>query len=245
MHRARIGVDLDCGGGTFINPARKGIQGSGSALAADGATFGGGIFLNRGFHAEGEVRLSRAHVRDDLDCSGATFLNGLAQTEAGSGTALNADGINVAGSIFLRGVRAEGEIRLPRGKVGADIDCTAAKIANPFRWGPTGSAAALTMEGSVVGGNVVFNGQFHALGFVTLRGAQITGQLICNGATFENSPPLGAPRRCLPWMRAWRTSHQAFFSVISSAPKAKLGYRLRELGRFSIVTAEHSTILPG
>ncbi len=193
LHRARIGVDLDCGGGTFINPARKGVLGSGSALAADGATVGGGVFLNNGFHAEGEVRMSRAHVRGDLDCSGATFHNRLSHADAGSGIALNADGINVDGSVFIRSVRAEGEIRLPRGKVGADIDCAAAKIVNPFEGRPMGSSAALTMEGSVVGGNVIVNNQFHALGFVTLRGSQIAGQLICDGATFENSPPLGAP----------------------------------------------------
>lgn len=192
LHRARIGVDLDCGGGTFINPPRKGVLGSGSALAADGATFGGGVFLNNGFHAEGEVRLSRAHVRGDLECSGAMFHNGFSPTEVGSGTALNGDGIDVTGSVFLRGVRVEGEVRLPRVKVGGDIDFIAAKIANPFRWGPAGSPAALTMEGAVVGGNVVFNGQFHAQGFVNLQGVQIAGRLICNSATFENSPPPGA-----------------------------------------------------
>jgi hypothetical protein len=191
LHRARIGVDLDCRGGTFINPPGAGTEGS--ALAADGATFGGGVFLNNGFHAEGEVRLSRAHVRGDLDCSGATFHNIPAQGAAGSGCALNADGINVVGSIFLRGVRCEGEVRIPRAKVGADLDCGGARILNPFLWGPTGSAAAMTIEGSGIGGNVVFNNRFHAVGFVSLQGVQIGGQLVCSGATFENRPPPGAP----------------------------------------------------
>ena len=48
------------------------------------------------------------------------------------------------------------------------------------------------MEGSAVGGNVIFNNRFHALGFVTLRGVRITGQFICNGASFENLPLPGA-----------------------------------------------------
>ncbi len=146
FHRARIGVDLDCGGGTFVNPPRAGAEGS--ALAADGATFGGGIFLNNGFHAEGEVRLSRAHIRGDLDCSGGTFHNRGSQTAVGSGTALNGDGINVVGSIFLRGIRCEGEVRLPRAKVGGDVDCGGARISNPFLWGPAGSAGAITIEGA-------------------------------------------------------------------------------------------------
>lgn len=191
LHRARIGTDLDCGGGTFINPPRKGVEGSGIALAADGATFGGGVFL-RGVHAEGEVRLSRAHIRDDLDCSDAVFHNGRSEPDAGSCTALNADGVNVVGSIFIRRVRAEGEVRLSRAKVGADVDCGGARISNPFLWGTSGGASALRMEGSAIGGNVVLNDQFHAEGAVTLRGAQITGQLICSGGTFENRPPLGA-----------------------------------------------------
>jgi hypothetical protein len=193
MHRARIGVDLDCGRGTFINPARTGVEGTGCALALDGATFGGGIFLNNGFHAEGEVRLPRVHVRGDIDCCGATFHNGSSPMGSGTGTALNGDGINVTGSVFLRGVRVDGEMRLPRAKVEGDVDCWAAEIVNPFRWGPVGSAAAFTMEGSTIGGNVVFGGQFRAKGFVTLRGIQIAGQLICNSASFDNTPPSDAP----------------------------------------------------
>jgi hypothetical protein len=193
LHRARIGVDLDCSGGTFLNS--QGTEAESSSLAADGATFGGGVFLNRGFHAEGEVRLSRAHIRDDLDCSGGTFHNRLSDGAAGTGIALNADGLNVSGSIFLRGVMVEGEVRLPRAKVAGDIDCGAAKITSPFRLGPAGSPSAINMEGSAVGGNVVFNNQFRAIGFVTLRGAGIAGQFICSGATFENHPPPGAWRR--------------------------------------------------
>jgi len=168
------------------------VCGSGSALSADGATVGGAVFLNNGVHSEGEVRMSRAQVRGDLDCCEGTFHNRLSLSDAGSGVALNADGISVDGSVFMRRVRAEGEIRLPRAKVGADIDCAAAKIVNPFEWGPKGSSAALTVEGSIIGGNIILNNQFHALGFVTLSGSQIAGQLICDGATFENSPPLGA-----------------------------------------------------
>src|ERR1700722_11589061 len=41
MHRALIGVDLDCGGGTFLN--HQGDESERSALAVDGATFGGGV----------------------------------------------------------------------------------------------------------------------------------------------------------------------------------------------------------
>ncbi len=233
MHRARIGVDLDCGGGTFVNPARKGVLGSGSALAADGATFGGGVFLNNGFHAEGEVRFSRSYIRGDLDCCRATFLNRPYQEGVGFGTALNADGITVAGSVFLRESLAEGEIRIPRGKVGADIDCSGATIVNPFGWGPSGSAAALTAEGSAVGGNIVLNNQFHARGFVTLRGAQVAGQLICNGATFENVPALNAPVSMVALDA----------SLANIASGVFLGYKFRAEGEVRLQSARIGTVL--
>lgn len=189
FHRARIGSDLDCSGGSFVNPHRVGKDGSGSALGADGAIFGGGVILRGGFHAEGEVRLSRARIGGDLDCSVSTFQNRRTKETAGSGVALNADGVNVVGSVFLRGARVEGEVRLPRAKVGDDIDCGGASITNPFLWGPTGSGAALTVEGSIVGGNLILNSSFKAIGFVTLRGAKISGQLNCTQATFDNIPP--------------------------------------------------------
>ncbi len=51
----------------------------------------------------------------------------------------------------------------------------------------------MTLEGASIGGNLIFNDQFHALGFVTLRGAHIAGQLVGSCATFENRPPPGAP----------------------------------------------------
>lgn len=233
MHRARIGVDLDCGGGAFINPARRGVPGSGSALAADGATFGGGIFLNNGFRAEGEVRLSRSNIRGDLDCCRSTFLNGHSHAGVESGTALNADGIIVAGSVFLRESRAEGEIRIPRGKIGADIDCTGAQFVNPFRGGADGSAAALTVEGSIIGGTVVLKNQFHARGFVSLRGAKIEGQLVCNGGRFENRPPLDAPAS-MPALDA---------SLTNIASGAFLGQKFCADGEVRLQSATIGTVL--
>jgi hypothetical protein len=47
---ATFAVNLDCGGGVFLNT-------NGDALNASWAHVGGPIFLNRSFHAEGEVSL--------------------------------------------------------------------------------------------------------------------------------------------------------------------------------------------
>ena len=46
-----------------------------------------------------------ATIGGDLDCSNSRFINPGDQ-------ALSADGLDVKGGVFLRGVRAEGEVRL-------------------------------------------------------------------------------------------------------------------------------------
>jgi hypothetical protein len=192
LQRARIGVDLDCSGGTFINPIRRGLPRSGKALSADGATFGGGVLLSSGLHAEGEVRFSRAHIRGDLNCSDGTFHNPPVAGAAESGVALNADGINVEGGAFLHRVHSEGEVRFPRAKIIGDLDCRGAKIANPFLPNVAASSSAMNIEGADIGGSLMLSGQFHANGSVSLRGVQIAGQLDCIGGTFENRPRLRA-----------------------------------------------------
>ena len=121
---AKIGGDLDCENGTFVNP-------SGNALSADGITVHGNVML-RGkimshgdvmspgeeFRAEGEVRLLGAQIEGDLDCENGTFVNP-------SGNALSADGINVHGNVFLvNWFRAQGEVRLPGAQIGGDLECT-------------------------------------------------------------------------------------------------------------------------
>jgi len=189
LQRAKIGVDLDCGGGTFLNPSGNHPAGSGVALSADGASFGHGVFLNRKFRAEGEVRFCRARIGGDLDCSDAIFHNG----RKAAGIALNADGLSVGNSIFLRRIRAEGQVRLPRARVAAEIECSGAKIIGAFSNGPLGATAALNIEGSIIGGNVALNDQLEIVGGATLRGAQIAGQLKCDGASFQNRPSSSGP----------------------------------------------------
>jgi hypothetical protein len=73
-------------------------------IRAAGLRTQGDVFLSNGFHAEGEVNLSGATVGRDLDCHNGTFSNYFFEGDAPNavGIALNADGIKVAGSIFLR-----------------------------------------------------------------------------------------------------------------------------------------------
>lgn len=191
LRRARIGRDFDCGGGTFIYSSQDGETWDGIALGADGATFGAGVFLNRGFSAVGQVRLPRVHIQGDLDCSRSTIKSDDSPQAVDPGVAFNADGINVGNAVFLRGARAEGEIRFPQSKIGGDFDCGAAVIANPYA-STVGHGKVLNLEGSAVGGSVVLNDGFKAIGVVSLRAAKISGQLNCFRGTFENHETFGA-----------------------------------------------------
>lgn len=84
---ARIGGDLDCTDAAFDGK-------DGDTLLADSAEIKGSVFLRRGFSATGEVRLLGARIGGDLECTGAEF--------GGENRGLSADGIDIAGSLFLR-----------------------------------------------------------------------------------------------------------------------------------------------
>jgi hypothetical protein len=99
------------------------MDASGTALSADGAVVKGGVFLPKGFRAEGVVRLLRAQIEGDLDCSGGTFTNPPKQGMDASGNALSAERAVVKGGVFLReGFRAEGALNLTNASAGALVD---------------------------------------------------------------------------------------------------------------------------
>ena len=127
---ARIGGDLDCSNAAVENPPQADVPGSGIAVNADRAVVKGTVFLNKGFRAQGDVRLLGANIGGDLDCSNATFANPPRPGVPGSGIALAADGIVVKGTVFLnKGFRAEGEVRLLGGQVGGQLTCTGGSIS--------------------------------------------------------------------------------------------------------------------
>ena len=72
-------------------------KGSLKTLSCDGIVVHGNVVLCDGFIAEGEVRFLNAKVESGFDCSNATF-KALNNEE----DALNCDGMDIGGSIFLR-----------------------------------------------------------------------------------------------------------------------------------------------
>lgn len=73
-------------------------------IDAEGLRTKAGVKFGPGFIAKGTVRLVRSRIGADLDCTGAAL-------ETPDGDALNADGSEIEGSIFLRGLREEDETK--------------------------------------------------------------------------------------------------------------------------------------
>jgi hypothetical protein len=196
---AQIGGVLNCQGGKFENPARKGTENSGTALTAENANVRGDIFLRGEFIAMGEVNLMGTQIGGSLDCSEGTFKNPPGEGTECSGTALTAENANVGGDIFLggelqvgRGFSAKGEVNLDGARIGGVFDCDGGKFENPALIGIEDSGTALKARSIRVNDSVFLGSGFSAHGAVDLDGALIEGILECERGTFESSVQAGS-----------------------------------------------------
>jgi hypothetical protein len=136
------------------------------AIGADELKLEGSLYLMRGFHAEGEVRLVGATIGGGLIAEGGTFKN-LNQKEY----ALIVDRAEVAGSVFLSdGFRAEGEVRLVGTTIGGNLSAGGGTFRKP-------EGMALNADRIKVHGSVSLRRRFAADGVVRLHGAEVDGQL--------------------------------------------------------------------
>lgn len=107
------GADLDCArdaqGTPFDDPY---------TLNADGIKTTGSVFLSAGFRSRGEVRLLGATLGGDLDCDGADMdcARDAAGKPVGDPYTLNADGLTVDGTLFLRRAAIKGRVDLTRAR---------------------------------------------------------------------------------------------------------------------------------
>jgi hypothetical protein len=112
---ARIGGVLNCSGARLV-------ASEGPALQASGLHTGSGVFLNRGFHAEGTgelgvVRLPGAVIGTMLNLAGATLRNP-------DGPSLVADYLRTeSNAMFHEGFDAQGTVRLIGAKIGGQLVC--------------------------------------------------------------------------------------------------------------------------
>jgi hypothetical protein len=172
---AFIGGTLDCGDAVIRNAAGIGISGTGVAISADHLTVGAGVFLNRGFCAEGEVRFLNARIGGNFTCTGGTFSNP-------AGFALTLDGVAIDGEVHLSdGFNAKGSVRLLGAQIGGCLDCNGGKFHDEH----SEASLALASHGAHVRGSVFLNDGFRAEGAVEFVATRIEKNLECINSTFQ------------------------------------------------------------
>ena len=147
----------------------------------------GVLFLRRGFRAVGEVRLSRAHVANVVDCTGATFENP-------GGTALIAEELVTSDSVLLRSrerdgalerFTATGAVQLYGARIGRNLDCQGGVFTHPGH-------IALGAEDVETGGSIIFSHtyrrpetKFTVRGTVTMYRARVNRNVNMRGAHLQ------------------------------------------------------------
>ena len=186
LRGAHIGSSLECDGAKLTNCT---ADGSGIALAADHATFGGAVLLRNGFVANGVITLIGARLGGNLECDGAHLENATAD---GAGVALAAENATVGGAVLLRhGCVARGAVSLLGATIGSNVECCGASLMN---WPEVGSRETLRLTNAEIAGDVLLNQGFVSLGYVSLWGTKVGRDFDCSSATFIGPSPVEASR---------------------------------------------------
>jgi hypothetical protein len=204
LSNASIGRNLSCDGGTFENPVKKGASSSGTAMSLAAARVGGGVlfrsgFFDRGkFSAKGTLHLAGAQIEGNLECDGGSFENPAQAALDGTGIAVQGYGVNVTGDVRLRqSFSAKGLVNLYNARIGGSVDCDGGAFENPVQKDISASGTAISLGAARIAGGLFCRsgfygrGNFSASGTVWLYGAQIEGNLECDGSKFENPAQAG------------------------------------------------------
>lgn len=129
------------------------------------STISGGLYMRSGCRVNGQVLLDGARIGGDFDAQGSTI-------KIASGTALSANGVDVAGTINLSsGFHATGEVRFFGAKIGGQLNCTQGTFLAP-------GGLALVADRADIGSNVRLSDGFYAAGTVQMILAKIGAQFI-------------------------------------------------------------------
>ncbi len=156
-------------------------------LFAQGAKIAGSVFLQRAV-TNGTVDVNSAEIGGQLACVGASF-------DGGGGIALNAQAANIRGGLFLNATEfagaavsfaAQGTVFLAGAEIGGLVVCDGARLDGAGRVALNAQGAkimgSLSLCATEVAGKAT---PFAAEGTVDLNGAEICGQLACEGASFN------------------------------------------------------------
>lgn len=119
LFQTRIGGALECDNGRF--ESSDGL----ASIDASGLNVVGPVLMRQRFKSIGTVILAGASIGGVLDCE-----NGHFETNNDNGNAINADGIVVNDSVFLRdGFSAVGSVRFYGAEIAKEFDCTNANFS--------------------------------------------------------------------------------------------------------------------
>lgn len=164
---ANITGELCCTEGQFDNPNAEALNAE--RIVADD------VYLDRGFTAHGEVRLTDAEIKRQFNATKGRFSN-----ERGDSYALDADGLDCGGEVFLNdGFRADGTVSLRGARIEGELNCTSGTFHKPGGY-------ALFADGMTTPGMVFLDKKFRAFGQVRLARANVGRQLVCTGGWFGN-----------------------------------------------------------
>ncbi|RKT51785.1 hypothetical protein [Saccharothrix australiensis] len=142
--------------------------------AVDGGFRGGGA-AESALRAYGQVRLVDAHVRGSASLSGVQL--------HGSGIdVLFADRLRVGGTLFLRGLRARGSLRLQNAAIGSTLDCSGAVLLLPRRRPDGTLKPSLDARVATIGKDLLCSHGFTAVGGVRVRLAEVGKMATFTGA---------------------------------------------------------------
>jgi hypothetical protein len=225
--RCRIGGNFDCRQGTFSAT-------DATALSLYSGRIEGSVMLSDGFSASNEVYLGSASIQGNLTCSGGRIsiaveqdtkesaglveskqtpetpgIRGQVESEKKAAkvqkAALQASGLRIAGSAFLRdGLEIRGETVLIGANIGGDLDCNGASFLNSGK-------PALIADRIKVGGDAFFLGRCQTDGLIVLTSATIEGNLFFNGTRFVGDARCGvilevaSVKRTLVWRNIEKT----------------------------------------
>lgn len=141
------------------------------SLIADRIEVKKDVFLNNGFEAKGEVRFLGGTIHGNFDCSKGSF-TGRKNKLNNTNFALNADGLNVGGSIFLRNnFIANGTVWLLGASIGGSINCQKGHFINA-------GASAIQANRVIVNDNVFLRNEIEINGKIDFSEANVGGSYV-------------------------------------------------------------------
>jgi hypothetical protein len=163
-------MDANISGRLFLSGSRMHCD-SDNAITADAASVSGGVFLNKGFESNRQIRFIAARIDGCFDCQCATFSSATEQC-------IIADGIKIRRDLLCNdGFYCSGAVSLLGADIGGNFQLRDANIKVQM-------GIALAVDRIRVGETVFLGPNFCTNGVVTLAGAHIGSNLNCGAGKF-------------------------------------------------------------